>query len=407
MTAPAQVPQDGRLNRVLTLPMLVFYGLGVTIGAGIFALVGAVLSIAGDRAPLAFLIAGLLAGATGVSYALLVRVFPHAGGEAVFVNRGLGRLPGALAGLGVAVTGIVSSAVIALAFAGYARSFIALPDIWLAPGLVLALGLVAWWGVRESVWLAAAITVLEVGTLLVVALHGLPRLAASPVPLTDMFVPAGAAEAAAIGNAGILAFFAFIGFEDIENMAEETRDPARDAPRAIFITLAVTVAIYLAIAMIAAAMPQRSAITGSAAPLAELFRLVSGNDPAPVAAIAAIAMINGVLVQIVMASRVLYGMAHERLIPLVFGTVDTRRRTPLTATIFVTAAIGLLAALFPLVGLAEVTSLVTLAVFALVNLSLFTLGRSHGDAALRRWRWWGLGAALLCAAMAAFEIARA
>ena len=165
------------LRRTLTLPLLVFYGVGVTVGAGIFALIGEILSLAGDKAPLAFLLAGLIAGATGFSYALLVRVFPRAGGEAVFVNRGLGTIAGRLAGLGVVITGIVSSAVIALAFAGYVQALIALPAPLLTAGVVLLLAFVAWWGVRESVIFAAVITLLEVGTLVFIILSGMPLLA--------------------------------------------------------------------------------------------------------------------------------------------------------------------------------------------------------------------------------------
>ena len=110
---------EPRLRRTLNLPLLVFYGLGVTVGAGIFALIGEILAIAGDRSPLSFLLAGAIAGATGISYALLVRVFPRSGGEAVFVTRGLGSFMGRLVGSGVSATAIISSATIALAFSGY------------------------------------------------------------------------------------------------------------------------------------------------------------------------------------------------------------------------------------------------------------------------------------------------
>ncbi|MCB1457412.1 MAG: amino acid permease, partial [Nitratireductor sp.] len=119
-----QTSAKPELNRILTLPLLVFYGVGVTVGAGIFALIGEILLVSGNLAPLAFLTAGVIAGVTGLSYALLVAVFPRAGGEAVFVNRGLGHAAGWLAGAGVAVTGIISSAAIARAFAGYAGSLL-------------------------------------------------------------------------------------------------------------------------------------------------------------------------------------------------------------------------------------------------------------------------------------------
>ena len=392
------------LRRTLTLPLLVFYGLGVTVGAGIFALIGEILALAGDRAPQAFLLAGLIAGATGLSYALLVRLFPKAGGEAVFVNRGLGKLAGGIAGFGVVITGIVSSAVIALAFAGYARSIVPLPAPVLTLGIIALLAFVAWWGVRESVIFAALITVLEVGTLVIIIAFGAPLLADTQ-HIAEMLTPELSISAMApVFSGAVIAFFAFIGFEDIENMAEETVDPVRTAPKAIFLTLGLTVIIYVTLSVIATLAPNRAAITGSDAPLAVLFEAITGLPGKPVAAVAAIAMINGILVQIVMAARVLYGMAGEGILPRWFAEIDPARRTPARATLLVAVIIAALALFFPLVSLAEATSLVTLAVFAMVNLSLFRLGGMPEFAQLRAWRWWGLFAASICAALAGFQL---
>ena len=153
------------LRRVLSLSLLIFYGLGITVGAGIFALIGEMVHLAGDQAPLAFLMAGLIAGATGFSYALLVVQYPRTAGEAVFVKRGINVWACRLLGLRVAVTAIVSSAVISIAFAGYLATLIELPTNFLVLGLLLTLAAVASWGVRQSVLFAAAITVLELGAL--------------------------------------------------------------------------------------------------------------------------------------------------------------------------------------------------------------------------------------------------
>lgn len=229
---PAANPTDDepQLERTLSLPLLVFYGLGVTVGAGIFALVGEILGIAGDHAALAFLLAGVIAGFTGVSYMALVAQFPRAGGEAVYVNRGLGRQAGRFAGLGVVVTGIISSAVVAQAFSGYVATLVSVPKWLTAAALVLLLTAVAWWGVRESVIVASIVTVLEVGTLLAVALFGLPEIELDVV--ARGFDLSGAGTTSAVLTGAGIAFFAFIGFEDIANMAEETKDPRTTAPRA-------------------------------------------------------------------------------------------------------------------------------------------------------------------------------
>jgi len=401
MDQPQPTPE--KLRRVLSLPLLVFYGVGVTVGAGIFALIGEVLRLAGNAAPVSFVLAGVIAGMTGLSYALLVRVFPRAGGEAVFVNVGLGPLAGKIAGLGVSVTGIISSAVIALAFAGYASIFVPLPPKVLAVSVIVLLTAVACWGVLESVLFAAVITLAETGVLAVTVMFGTPLIVEALAELPRTGIVLGPVSAAGVLAATVLAFFAFIGFEDIENMAEETRNPRRTAPRAIAWTLAITVLIYVAVSVVSVLAPDRAAIAGSSAPMSMLFTQVSGLDGRPVAAVSALAMVNGILIQMVMAARVFYGMANEGLLPKWLGDVHPRRRTPIRATLLVAAAIIVLTLFFPLVRLAEMTSMVTLTVFALVNLSLFAIGRRSDDAMLRRFRYWGIAAATICVLLIAWH----
>ncbi|QDG78139.1 APC family permease [Labrenzia sp. PHM005] len=403
MTSKETKP-PAKLKRTLTLPLLVFYGVGVTVGAGIFALIGEVLALAGDQAPLSFLLAGMIAGVTGISYALLIRRYPVAGGEAVFVNRGLGSVFARLAGFGVVATGIISSAAIALAFAGYVQVFLALPETLLVFAIILILFGIAWFGVRESVAFAALVTLVEVGTLIVVIVFGLPLLSDYSA-VGNTFVPSlNSAALAGIVSGGVLAFFAFIGFEDIVNMSEETQKAERTVPLAVVWTLGITLVIYVVLAVIAALAANREAITSSSAPLAALFESVSGLSGKSVAAMATIAMVNGILVQIVMASRVLYGMANEGLAPQWFAKVDDRRQTPARATLTVALIVLGLALFFPLVRLAEATSLFTLSVFALVNLALFAVGGQIGEGAIHQFRWWGILGAAMCLSIAGFQI---
>ena len=388
----------------MSLPALVFYGVGVTVGAGIFALIGEILGLAGDFAPLSFLLAGLIAGVTAWSYAILVRRFPRAGGEAIYVSRGLGPAAGRIAGLGVVITGIVSSATISLAFAGYLAEVLPVPKTAASVGLVLLLAFVAWRGVRESILLAAIVTLLETGTLVLVVIYGLPVLtAAEPGEFATMLTSAPAHLDIIMAGA-VLAFFAFIGFEDMVNMAEETRDAERTVPRAVIITLAITILIYLLLATIATLAPASAEVAASSAPMATLFESLSGLTGKPVATISALAMVNGILVQIVMAARVLYGMAGEGQLPAALARIDPKRRTPTLATALVAAAIILLAISFDLARLAEFTSLVTLSVFTLVNLSLFMIGTRMPESAIGGWRWWGLFAALPTAGILIWQV---
>ncbi len=393
----------GGLKRTLGLPLLVFYGLGVTIGAGIFALIGEIIGIAGGLAPMSFLLAGLVAAGTARAYALLSRRYPRAAGEALYAREAFGKAAAIIAGLGVAVTGVISSAVIALAFARNAASLLPLPEPVLAIGLIVVLSAIAAYGVRESLTFAAAITVLEVGTLVVIAAVGAPLLADGEVLARAVTPPMDRQSLDLTVAAATVAFFAFIGFENIVNMAEEAKEPERTMGPAIAITLSVAMLLYLLIAAIATALPDPKALADSDAPLATMFAALTGLPGAPVAVIAAVSMINGVLVQIVMASRVLYGMANEGMLPSVLASVSPKRRTPLLATVIVSAAIAVLVLAASMLGLAQATGFVTLAVFAAVNLSLFVLAGRPSWPGKRSDRWWGIVGAFLAVALLLYE----
>lgn len=405
----AQAPRasEPALRRVIRMPLLVFYGVGVTVGAGIFALIGEIVRVAGDHAPLSFLVAGAIAGATGLSYAVLASEYPRAAGEAVFVKIGLGSRLAQLVGYGVTATAVISSAVITLAFGGYLGALVPLPPVVLSLAVLLVLGAIAWLGVRESIAFAAIITVIEVGTLIVISLFSVPVLTDIPLVVGALTPPVDGASWVLIFSGSMIAFFAFIGFEDIVNMAEETVNPHRALPQAIVLTLLITVFLYLVISTIAVALPDRQGLLASGAPLAFLFESVTGYSGKPVAAVASIAMINGILIQIVMASRVIYGMANEGLAPHGLAKLDPNRMTPARAIGLVVLAIAILTVGLPLLRLAQLTSLVTLCVFILVNLSLWRIG-SRFDAApvFRRWRYWGLLGALVSAALLASEALR-
>jgi amino acid transporter len=399
-------PSSTGLKRAVGLPLLVFYGLGVTIGAGIFALIGEILGIAGDFAPLAFLVAGIVAAATARAYALLAPQYPKAAGSAVYTREAFGKWVAWFTGLGVAVTGIISSGVITLAFAEHAATLIPLPQLVWAIALLVVLAAVAAFGVRESLAFAAFITILEVGTLAVIAAAGLPTVLDGEAVARLVTIPTDRGSLDMAVAAAAIAFFAFIGFEDIVNMAEEAKDPVRTLGPAIAITLVVSTALYVLIASIAAAAPDRNAGAESDAPLATLFSGLTGLPEAPVTVIATIAMVNGVLVQIVMASRVLYGMAAEGLLPAWLGKVSPSRRTPVRATLLVTAAIATLALVAPLLGLAQATGYVTLTVFLLVNLSLFVIAGRRDWPGRRAQRWWGALGAALAGSLLVYEAVR-
>ena len=392
------------LRRALNLPWLVFYGVGVTVGAGVFALIGEVVRVAGDHAVWAFLVAGLVAAFTALSYAVLAGAYPRAAGVAIYVKMGFGEAAGRIVGLGVVAIAITSSAVISLAFAGYLGVLTGFHSSASVIGVVALLGFVAWLGVRESVAFASLITVLEVGTLAAVVIGGIPLLATEDAAARLAALPLASTSLVAVFAGAFLAFFAYIGFEDIVNMAEETKNPHRAIPAAIGWTLGISVALYGLVAAVAVAFPDRQALVASEAPLALLFERTTGYPAAPVATMASIAMINGILVQIVMASRVLYGMAREGMIPVILGRLDEKRATPALAIALIAAAILALALLVPFLRLASLTSLLMLLIFAMVNASLYVIGARPGaPEKLRRWRWWGVFGAVISSGLAAME----
>jgi APA family basic amino acid/polyamine antiporter len=393
------------LRRVLGLAWLVFYGVGVTVGAGIFALIAQIVGLAGDHAPLAFLIAGLVAGITGVSYALLAGTFPRAAGEAIFVEEGLGSRAGRVIGFAVLFVAVTSSATIGLAFARYLASMTGIPDYLDFLAVLVGLAAIAVVGVRESVALAAVVTVLEVGTLLLVVVVAAPSVVATPDWPLALSPPGSTEEWKGVMTGAFVAFFAFIGFEDIVNMAEETRDAEQTVPRAVVLTLVISVAIYAAVGLVAAAYPDRAGLAASEAPLADIYAVSTGLSGLPIAVMATLAMVNGILVQIVMASRLIYGMARDGMLPSALATVHPERRTPVVPIVIFTACAALFGLVVPFLQLAELTSLVVLLIFTVVNVSLFCIGiRSGAPARLRRWRFWGLAGAAASLALIAAEV---
>lgn len=374
MSAGSDPPEAAvQLRRRLGLPLLVLYGTGITVGAGIYVLVGDVAGHAGPYAPWSFILAAAVMALTVASYAELSTRFPVSAGEAAYVMAAFQSPAFAtLVGLLTVAIGVISSAAVALGSAGYIQQFIPLPPYVIAPAVLAILAGVAAWGILESVLLAGLFTMIEVGGLLIViaaAVH-------ADLPFADTLAhlpPFDAKALSGIAFGGLLAFFAFIGFEDLANIVEEARVPHRDIPRAMGLTLAISTILYVLVAAIAVTAVPAERLASSAAPLSLVFREVAGISPAAISIIAIVATLNTILAQMTMASRVVYGLARDGRLPAILARVHPRTRTPMQATMLVTLAIVPLALLVPMTALAEVTALATLVVFALVNLALLRL----------------------------------
>jgi amino acid transporter len=374
-------PDEPHLLRSLTLTHAVLYGLGVTIGAGIYVLVGAAAGRSGMHAPLAFVGAALLMSFTAASFAELGTRMPVSASEAAYVEAAFRRSWLSLAvGLLVVAAATVSAATISAGSAGYIAVFVPLPAGWIIAGVVLAMGAVACLATVHSVSFAGLMTVVEVGGLGLIILAGMTRGGEVVVRLPEMW-PAAMDSAAWAGVAGtsLTAVFAFIGFEHLVNVAEEMKQPGRTLPRALFLTLGLTALIYGVIVWIAVIAVPPAELARSSAPLALVFERLTGFPLVTMSAIAVVATLNGVIVHIIMIGRVLYGLADQGNLPKFLTRLHPLTRTPIVATTIGVAAILILALAVPLVGLADLTSRLTLAIFAIVNAALIRI-KLRGDA---------------------------
>jgi len=383
--------RESALDRSVGLWQLVFYGSGTILGAGIFVVVGEVVGEAGRLAPLAYVLAGVVAISSALSFAEMGARIPTAGGPIDYLERAFDvRWLGSGAGWMLIVANTVSAATIVTGFVAYLNSFAFVPDWMATVALVVVLGGVAIAGMKESSWLMTATTLIGLGALLAVlwALRG-ALLAAPGEVLAGLGLEAGfgrareAAAATSSSTAGfgmifagsILAVYSFIGFGDMAQTAEEVRDVKRALPRAMMISLGLVFVFYVLIAMALVGTGELAAIAGASAPLVKAVEL-SGWPGLPIAIASLFVIVNGALTQIIAASRLLLDIARDgRGAPPVFARVSDKTDTPVPATLVIAGTVVTLALLVPLKSLAEMTSFAILVVFVGVNLSLIRMKR--------------------------------
>lgn len=371
----ARSPGGATLRRSLSLWHALLYGLGITIGAGIYVLIGPAARVAGMMAPAAFVLAAALMALSALAFAELATRMPVAAGEAAYVAEGFkSRAAGTLVGLLVIAIAVTTSATISIGSAQYIRVFIDADERLVVLAVVVAMGAIAAWGIVESVTFAAIMTLIETGGLVLIVALGLAYepgvVARLPEAVPDL--TSGEAWGAMVG-AGMLAVFAFIGFEGIVNVAEEIEEPRRNLPRAILATLAVTTLLYFAVVWIALVTLGPKTLGATSAPLAAVFVKLTGLPATVMAAIAIVATLNGIIANLILASRVAYGLGTRGDIPAWLAWINPRTRTPLLSTLIATTIAVVLALAVPLAGLAEWSSRLTLAMFALVNGALLAI----------------------------------
>lgn len=376
--ADTKPKETEKLKRTLNLPLLIFYGVGTILGLGIYVLLGKVGGEAGMLAPFSFLFAAVLAGFTGLSYGELSSRIPKSAGEVNYVDEAFGQKYLSM-GMGwlIVLSAMVSTATVVNGYVGYVHVFVEIPDWLVMTGITVILGVIGIKGITESAFTITVITIIEVtGLFLVIFIAG--DNLASLSERWDEFIPGAAwGDWEKIMLGAFLAFFTFIGFQDMVNVAEEAKNPKKDMPIAIMISLAILTVLYIIVAVIAGLGLTPQELDQSDAPLADILAKEGEGYPKIISAIGLIAIVNGVLVQIVMSARVLYGMAEKKMAPKIFGKVSSKTRTPIWSHIFATVFILILALSFNLENLAKATNYILIFVFVLINLALVAIKRKN------------------------------
>jgi APA family basic amino acid/polyamine antiporter len=371
--------EDGALKRAISRNMLLLFVVGDVLGAGIYALVGTIGGRVGGAIWAAFLLAIVLAFFTAVAYAELVTKYPRAAGAALYVNKAFG-VPFVtfMVAFAVMCSGLSSAATLSRAFGGdYLSEFVSLPTVLVACALLIAVAAINSRGIGESVKVNVGFTLIELtGLVLVVVIGAAALLDGVGDPGRALEIKEGEALLPAVMAGAGLAFYAMIGFEDSVNVAEEARHPQRDYPRALFAGLLIAGAIYLLVSIVASMAVPTKKLADSDGPLLEVVQLGPLAMSTPVfALIALFAVTNGALINMIMASRLLYGMSVQGIVPAAFSKVLPGRRTPWVAIAFTTVLAMVLVSTGDLSTLADMTVLLLLIVFALVNLSVLVLRR--------------------------------
>lgn len=385
------VPADGTqaagaaspLQRVISRPMLIIFVIGDILGAGIYAVVGQVAGAVGGAIWAAFLLAFVLALFTAFSYAELVTKYPQAAGAALYVQRAFGKpFLTFIIAVAIMASGITSASTAARAFGGdYLQTFVTAPTLLMALGFLLALELINFVGISQSVRLNVVLSLIEAAGLVFVIGIGVVALAGGTGDPSRVLEFSGDSTVplALLSGAGI-AFFSFVGFEDSVNVAEETQDPSRAYPVALFGGLIGALVIYMLVTLTASMVVDPGTLAESDGPLLEVVRAgAPGFDERIFAAVALVAVSNTALINLIMASRLLYGLARQGIVPAVFARVDGVRRTPWVAIVATALIAVILVSTGELGDLASTTVVLLLIIFTLVNISVLVLRRQPVD----------------------------
>lgn len=385
---PESRVEEGGLKRAIGPRLLLLFIIGDMLGTGIYARVGGVAAEVGGIIWLSFLVAFVLAGLTAFAYSELVTKYPGSAGAALYTNRAF-RTPffTFMVAFAVICSGLASAGAAARAFGGdYLAALLGVEEFGTAATVIVAilfvvvLSIINFIGISESLKTNLVLTVIELSGLLLIILIGLLALLGGGAQPARAFEFSGDASLALAVLAGAsVAFYALVGFEDSVNVAEETQDPSRAFPRALFTGIAIAGVVYLSVAFVAAMVVNPTELAeAESSPLLLVVEQGPLGIPLGLFSIfALVAITNTALANVIMGSRVLYGMAREGVMPGVLGRVHRGRGTPWVSIIFVAIVLLILVTTGDLGDLANTTVLLLLLVFAVVNVAVLVLKRDR------------------------------
>ena len=363
------------LKRSLGLFDSTMYGIGIIIGAGIYALIGEGAGIAGNAVWLSFVIGAVVAAFTGLSYCELSSMIPKEAAEYNYTKRAFNKKVAFVVGWVLLLSMIVAASTVAMGFSGYFSRLVPFPIVAISVVLIILLSIVNFWGIKESSKFNIIATLIEVGGLIIVIAVGLmffnPSIDVNYSPSGFGGIMAGA----------VLMFFAFIGFEDVANISEETKNAKKVVPKALLIALAVSTILYILVALAAVSVVGWETLSSSNAPMAEILGRAFGPNAAMLMVfIALFSTGNTVLISLVVASRMMYGISNDSSLPKVLAKIHPKTQTP-----YIAVFVSMIAAIaFVLLGdiklIAEVTTSSIFIAYLFVNLSLIALRYRMPDA---------------------------
>jgi APA family basic amino acid/polyamine antiporter len=364
------------LSRHVGLFHLTMYGVGLILGAGIYVLIGEAAGFAGNALWISFILGAIVATFAGLSYSELTALFPRAAAEYIFVKEGFrSNFIGFIVGWLTIFTSIIVAATVALGFGGYMEELTDIPVLVSALAILGILSFVNFIGIKESAWANTIFAIVTISGLGIIIAVGFSFPIEAEIDYFEN--PLGING---IVLAFVLVFFAFIGFEDIANVAEEVKKPRKTIPRAIMLSVLITTIIYILVSLASIRIVGWEQLAESSAPLAFVAEQRLGAQGHFILSIIALfATASTILITLVAGARIFYGMARDGSLPSKLGLVHHKTKTPWLAVILIfVTAIG-----FSFIGdIVIVANIVVFAVvvtFAMINLAVILLRYTRPD----------------------------